>query len=283
MEFNLNENKEVVVLLGAGSMGTAIIKRISTNRIIFLGDINEDNLNTRAKELRYNGYTVETQIVDAMDSESLESFAKKASELGEIKYFIDTAGASPNQAKPEHIINLDLVATSLAIDVFGKYIAKGGAGLIISSQTGYMMNLPPEVEQEISLTPTSELKEIEYIKNDAMINSGVAYIVAKRANHLKVRTAAATTWGDRGARINSISPGIIVTPLAYDEFESAGEGYQEMINSSPAKRVGTSEEIARAAEFLLSDDSSFITGIDLLVDGGVIASIASERYSLEVQ
>ena len=283
MDFNLNEDKEVVVLLGAGSIGTAIVKRISTNRIIFLGDINEDNLKKRENELKYNGFAVETQIVDAMDAKSVESFAKKAGELGNIKYFIDTAGASPNQASPEHIINLDLVATSLAIDIFGKYMDKGGAGLIISSQTGYMMNLPPEVEQQIALTPTDKLKDIDFIKNDAMVNSGVAYVVAKRANHLKVRTAAATSWADRGARINSISPGIIVTPLAYDEFESAGDAYQEMINSSPAKRVGTSEEIARAAEFLLSDDSSFITGIDLLIDGGVIASIASERYSLELQ
>ncbi|WP_296849030.1 SDR family oxidoreductase [uncultured Methanobrevibacter sp.] len=283
MDFNLNEDKEVVVLLGAGSMGTAIVKRISTNRIIFLGDINEDNLKKRENELKYNGFAVETQIVYAMDAKSVESFAKKAGELGNIKYFIDTAGASPNQASPEHIINLDLVATSLAIDIFGKYMDKGGAGLIISSQTGYMMNLPPEVEQQIALTPTDKLKDIDFIKNDAMVNSGVAYVVAKRANHLKVRTAAATSWADRGARINSISPGIIVTPLAYDEFESAGDAYQEMINSSPAKRVGTSEEIARAAEFLLSDDSSFITGIDLLIDGGVIASIASERYSLELQ
>ena len=283
MDFNLNEDKEVVVLLGAGSMGTAIVKRISTNRIIFLGDINEDNLKKRENELKYNGFAVETQIVDAMDAKSVESFAKKAGELGNIKYFIDTAGASPNQASPEHIINLDLVATSLAIDIFGKYMDKGGAGLIISSQTGYMMNLPPEVEQQIALTPTDKLKDIDFIKNDVMVNSGVAYVVAKRANHLKVRTAAATSWADRGARINSISPGIIVTPLAYDEFESAGDAYQEMINSSPAKRVGTSEEIARAAEFLLSDDSSFITGIDLLIDGGVIASIASERYSLELQ
>ena len=283
MDFNLNKNREVVVLLGAGSMGTAIVKRVSTNRIIFLGDINEDNLKARENELKYNGYDVKTQIVDAMDAESVEAFAKKASELGDIKYYIHTAGASPNQASPEHIINLDLVATSLAIDIFGKYIAKNGAGLIISSQTGYMMNLSPEVEKQIALTPTSELKDLDFIKNDAMLNSGVAYVVSKRANHLKVRTAAATTWAERGARINSISPGIIVTPLAYDEFESAGDAYQEMINSSPAKRTGTSEEIARAAEFLLNDDSSFITGIDLLVDGGVIASIESGKYTLQLQ
>ena len=283
MEFDINTNREVIALLGAGSMGTAIVKRIGAGKTIFLGDISEDNLEKRAKELRYEGYIVETQIVDAMDKSSVESFAKRASEIGTLKHFINTAGASPNQASPEHIINLDLVATSETIDVFADYIAEGGSGLIISSQTRYMMNLPPEVENEIAMAPTNELKDIDFIKNDAMVNSGVAYIVAKRANHLRVRTAAATTWGDRRARINTMSPGIIVTPLAYDEFEAAGEGYQEMINSSPARRVGTPEEIARAAEFLLSDQSSFITGIDLLIDGGVIASITSGRYSLQVE
>ena len=221
--------------------------------------------------------------MDALDKNSVEEFAKKASKLGNLKYFINTAGASPNQASPQHIINLDLIATAESIDIFADYIAEGGAGLIISSQTGYMMNLSPEVEHEISTTPAGELKDIDFIKNDAMVNSGVAYVVAKRANHLRVKSAAATSWGDRHARINSISPGIIVTPLAYDEFEAAGDAYQEMINSSPAKRVGTPEEIARAAEFLLDDKSSFITGIDLLIDGGVIAAIDSGRYSLELQ
>lgn len=218
-----------------------------------------------------------------MDKSSVEAYAKKASELGTLKHFINTAGASPNQASPEHIINLDLVATAETNDVFADYICEGGSGLIISSQTGYMMNLPPEVEYEIAMAPTDKLKDIEFIKKDAQINSGSAYIVAKRANHLRVRTAAATTWGDKRARINSISPGIIVTPLAYDEFEAAGDAYQDMINSSPARRVGTPEEIARAVEFLLSDKSSFITGINLLVDGGVIAAMSSGRYNLEIQ
>ena len=283
MEFDLNTNKEVIALLGAGSMGTAIVKRIGAGKLIFLGDISEDNLESRAKELRYEGYIVETQVVDAMDKSSVEAFAKRASELGTLKHFINTAGASPNQASPEHIINLDLVATSETIDVFADYIAEGGSGLIISSQTGYMMNIPPKVENEIAMAPTDELKDIDFIKNDAMVNSGVAYVVAKRANHLRVRTAAATTWGDKRARINTISPGIIVTPLAYDEFEAAGDAYQEMIYYSPARRVGTPEEIARAAEFLLSDSSSFITGIDLLIDGGVIAAINSGKYSLQLE
>lgn len=283
MNFNLNENKDVVVLLGAGSMGTAIVKRIGAGKTIFIGDISEKNLEERAKELRTGGYIVETQKVDALDRNSVEEFAKKASELGKVKYFIDTAGASPSQAKPEHIINLDLIATAEAIDIFANYIAEGGAGLIISSQTGYMMNFTPEVEKELALTPTDKLKDIEFLKKDAIVNSGTAYITSKRANHLRVRTAAATTWGDKRARINTISPGIIVTPLAYDEFNSTGNTYQDMIASSPARRVGTSEEIARAAEFLLSDEASFITGTDLLIDGGVIASINSGRYKLGIR
>ena len=280
MNFNLNENRDVIALLGAGSMGTAIVKRIGAGKTILIGDISEKNLEKRAKELRYGGYIVETQKVDAENRNSVEEFAKKAAELGKVKYFIDTAGASPSQASPEHIIKLDLIATAEAIDIFANYIAEGGAGLIISSQTGYMMNFTPEVEKELSLTPTDKLKDIEFLNKEALASSGAAYITAKRANHLRVRTAAATSWGDKKARINTISPGIIVTPLAYDEFNAPGTTYQNMIDASPAKRVGTSEEIARAAEFLLSDESSFITGTDLLIDGGVIASINSGRYNL---
>lgn len=283
MNFNRNQNKPVIALLGAGSMGCAIAKRIGANKIILLGDISEKNLEERARELRTGGYMVETQKVDACDASSVNAFAQKAASLGPVKYFIDTAGASPNQASPEQIIRLDLIGTAIAIDVFATVMAEGGAGLIISSQTGYMMHLSPEVEKELAMTPTEELTELEFLKKDARVNSGTAYIVSKRANHLRVRTAAATTWGEARARINSISPGIIVTPLAYDEFSAAGDSYQRMIDSSPARRVGTPEEIAAAGAFLLSDEATFITGTDLLIDGGVIAAIESGRYSLNVR
>lgn len=283
MIFNRNEEREVVVLLGGGSMAVAIARRVGAGKTIFIGSRSQEKLDAQADDLRRSGFMVETMQVDALDKESVEKFAKKAFELGKIKYFIDSAGASPSQAKPEHIINLDLIATAEAIDIFANYISEGGAGLIISSQTGYMMNFTPEVEKELALTPTDKLKDIAFLKNEALANSGAAYITAKRANHLRVRTAAATTWGDKKARINSISPGVIVTPLAYDEFNAPGTTYQNMIDSSPAKRVGTSEEIARAAEFLLSDDASFITGIDLLIDGGVIAAMNSGRYDLHIR
>ncbi|CED92551.1 SDR family oxidoreductase [Actinomyces succiniciruminis] len=280
MIFDRNENRPVIALLGAGAMGTAIVRRIANGKQILLGDISTENLQTVAHDLAASGYEVATQQVDALDRASVEAFAAKAASLGEVRYFIDTAGASPNQSSPEHIVALDLVATAMAIDVFANVIARGGAGLVISSQTGYMMRLSDEVERQLALTPTEELAELDFLKHDAVASSGVAYMVSKRADHLRVRTAAATSWGDRGARINTISPGIIVTPLAYDEFRAAGEGYQAMIDASPARRVGTSDEIAAAGAFLLGEQAAFITGTDLLIDGGVIAAINAGRFTL---
>jgi len=283
MQFNMNDNLPVIALLGSGSMGKAIIRRIGAGKRILLGDVSETKLQTEEKELASQGYVVVTKQVDALDQDSVRAFAEHAASLGSVRYFIDTAGASPNQASAERIIALDLVATAVAIDAFAKVIARGGAGLVISSQTGYMMDFSPELEQLFRRTPTEKLAELAFVKKEAVADQGIAYITAKRVNQLRVQQAAATTWAKAGARINTISPGIIVTPLAYDEFAAAGERYQKMIASSEAKRVGTPDEIGAAGAFLLSDDASFITGADLLVDGGVIASMKAGLYSLERQ
>ena len=280
MIFDRNDKKEVIALLGAGSMGTAIARRIAAGKKIFLGDISEKNLEKVSHDLKYSGYDVETMVVNALEKDSVEAFAEKAAQLGDVMYFIDTAGASPNQAKPEHIMALDMVGTGYAVDAFGKVMARGGAGLIISSQTGYMFPIPNETELEILNTPTEKLMDLPFIKETAMQNSGIAYMIAKRVNHLQAQKAAATSWKERRARINTISPGIIVTPLAYDEFAAAGEGYQKMIDASAAERTGTSDEIAEAGAFLLGEHAGFITGTDLLIDGGVIASIRTGNYKL---
>ena len=281
MIFDRNENKQVIALLGAGSMGTAIVRKIAAGRMILLGDVSEANLERVSRDFRYSGYDVETMVVNALEKESVEAFAEKAASLGDVMYFIDTAGASPNQATPERILSLDMVGTGYAVDAFGKVMAKGGAGLIISSQTGYMYPIPYETEQEILNTPTEQLMELPFIKEVAMENSGIAYMIAKRINHLQVMRGAATTWKERRARINTISPGVIVTPLAYDEFAAAGEGYQRMIDASAAERTGTSDEIAEAGAFLLGEHAGFITGTDLLIDGGVIASIRTGAFKLK--
>ena len=279
MIFDRNEKKEVIALLGAGSMGTAIVRRIASGKKILLGDISEKNLKKVSDDLKYSGYDVETCLVDATDKESVYSFAEKAASSGEVKYFIDTAGASPSQASPEHILKLDMIGTGYAVEAFGKVMAAGGAGLVISSQTGYMLPIPYEVEQEIIKSETDDLMNIPFIRDNA-VNSGKAYMIAKRVNHLQVIKAAATSWKERRARINSVSPGIIVTPLAYDEFNAPGTSYQVMVDSSPAMRTASSDEIAEAGSFLLGEHAGFITGADLLIDGGVIASIRTEAYKL---
>ncbi|MBQ8088864.1 MAG: SDR family oxidoreductase [Clostridia bacterium] len=279
MIFDRNEGKNVVALLGAGSMGTAIVRRIAAGKKILLGDISAQNLERVSNELRYSGYDVETCIVNALEKESIEAFAQKAASLGEVTAFIDTAGASPNQAQPEHILRLDMVGTGYAVDAFGQVMAKGGAGLVISSQTGYMFPIPNEIELEIMRTPTEALIDLPFIRENA-INSGRAYMIAKRVNHLQAQKAAATTWRERRARINTISPGIIVTPLAYDEFAASGDNYQKMIDASAAMRTASSDEIAEAGAFLLGEHATFITGTDLLIDGGVIASIRTGAYKL---
>ena len=280
MIFDRNEKKDVVVLLGSGAMGSAIVRRIAAGKKIFLGDISEKNLERAADDFRYNGYDVETCIINALDKDSVERFAQKAAELGPVKYFIDTAGASPSQASPEHILKLDMVGTGYAVDAFGKVMAEGGAGLIISSQTGYMYPIPNETELEILSTPTDGLMDLEIMKTVAMQNSGLAYMIAKRVNHLQAQKAAATSWKEKRARINTISPGIIVTPLAYDEFAAAGDNYQRMIDASAAERTASPDEIAEAGAFLLGEHATFITGTDLLIDGGVIASIRTGEYKL---
>ena len=283
MNFDINKDLPVIALLGAGSMGVAITRRIAAGKRVLLGDISEENLEARARELRTSGYAVETCVVDALSRESVRAFAERAASLGEVRHFIYTAGASPNQASPEFIVALDLVATAVAIDEFARVIAPGGSGLVVSSQTGYMMHFSQEVERQLALTPTDELADLPFVREDAVANPGMAYIAAKRANHLRVRTAAATTWADARARINTISPGVIVTPLAYDEFAAAGDSYQAMIDASPARRVGTPDEIGAAGAWLLSDEAGFVTGTDLLIDGGVIAAIESGCYSLNVR
>jgi len=192
MIFDRNEQREVTALLGAGSMGCAIVRRIAAGRTVLLGDISEENLERAARDFRYGGYAVETMRVNALEQESVEAFAERAASLGPVKFFVDTAGASPHQTNPEHILKLDMLGTGYAVDAFGKVMAQGGAGLVISSQTGYMFPIPYETEQEILRTPTEELMELSFIRETAVRSSGTAYMIAKRVNQLQIMRAAAT-------------------------------------------------------------------------------------------
>jgi NAD(P)-dependent dehydrogenase (short-subunit alcohol dehydrogenase family) len=269
---------EVVVVIGAGGIGQAIGRREGTGRLVLLADRNEDNLAAAAATLEAGGHLVTTQTVDVASRKSVHELATTAARLGPVTRLIHTAGLSPVQAPPEAILAVDLYGVAVVLDEFGQVIAPGGAGLVISSMAGHMIaTLPAEHDIALATTPADDLLQLPILSAEAVPNSGAAYALAKRANQLRVQ-AAAVEWGDRGARVNSMSPGIILTPLARDEMSGPGsEGYRNMIEQSAAKRVGTVDEIANAAALLLGPDGGFITGTDLLIDGGVIAAIRAGR------
>ncbi|WP_199101507.1 SDR family oxidoreductase [Aquitalea sp. ASV11] len=265
---------EVIVIIGAGGIGVAIARRQGFGRTVLLADYNETTLNQAAQSMRDAGYRVETKRVDVTSRESVQELAAAAAALGDVMQVVNTAGLSPNMAPVEDVLKVDLYGAAVVFDEFGKVIAPKGSGLIISSMAGHMMPaLPPEQDQALLHTPTEELLSLPFLQAEAIPNTVVAYMIAKRANHLRVQ-ASAISWGARGARVNSISPGIVVTPLALHELNSEiGGMYRAMIEASPAKRMAPPDEIAIAASFLLGPDAAFVTGSDLLIDGGVIAAM----------
>jgi NAD(P)-dependent dehydrogenase (short-subunit alcohol dehydrogenase family) len=274
---------ELVVIIGAGSIGQAIARRIGVGKTILLADLNEDTAQAAAKTLQAAGFATSTATVDVASHGSVAALAETASAMGAVMHVVHTAGLSPAQASPEAIIAVDLVGVAFVLEEFGRIIASGGSGIVIASQAGHMIPpLPAEQNEALARTPAGELAQLPFLQPDVVTNPGAAYALAKRANILRVQ-AASVDWGDRGARLNSLSPGIIMTPLAMDELNSpAGEAYQRMIKASAAGRVGTPDEIGATAAFLMGRDGSFITGTGLLIDGGVIAAIAAGRYQLNM-
>lgn len=265
---------DVVVVIGAGGIGCAIARRQGFGKIVLLADFNEKTLSTAADNLMSSGYTVSTHVVDVASRASVRNLADAASSLGQVVQIINTAGLSPNMAPPDRVLAVDLYGSAVVFEEFEAVIAPGGAGLIISSMAGHMLPaLPPEQDHALAFTPADELMALPFLSLNAVPDSMVAYMIAKRANALRVK-AAAISWGARGARVNAISPGIIVTPLAQHELNSSiGDIYRGMVAASPIKRMASPEEIALAANYLLGPDAGFVTGSDLLIDGGVIAAM----------
>ncbi len=264
---------EVLVLVGAGSIGQAITRRVGVGRHILLADIRRESTESAAKILSEAGYEVSTTSVDVSSRESVEKLIHIATGLGRISGLIHAAGVSPSQASPETILKVDLYGTALILEEFGKVIESGGSGLVISSQSGY--RLPPlsiEADKALALTPVEELLSLPWLQLDKIKDSLHAYQLSKRGNSLRVR-AEAVRWGKRGARINSISPGIIITPLAKDEFAGPrGDSYRRMIEISAVGRAGTPDEVGAVGALLMGSEGTFITGSDFLMDGGVTAA-----------
>ena len=269
----MKDNKEVVVLIGAGAIGTAITRRISKVKYILVADISAENNESAAKTLSEAGFEVSTAIIDICSRASVNELAKKATAIGSVTNLIHAAGVSPSQASPEKILKVDLYGTALVLEIFGNIIAKGGSGIVIASQSGHRLPaLTIEEDKALAITPVEELLKIPLLNIEKVKDSLHAYQLSKRGNSLRVR-AEAVRWGKRGARINAISPGIIITPLAQDELNGPrGESYRKMISASAAGRAGKPDEVGELAALLMNEAGSFITGSDILIDGGVTAA-----------
>jgi len=273
-------SREIVVVIGVGGMGQAIAHRQGAGRTVLLADLNEGVLESVATSLRGDGHVVLSQKVDVSSRESVRSLAETAHSAGKVVQVIHTAGLSPIQGRVEAILRVDLLGVALVLEEFGRVVADGGGGVVISSMAGHMaVRLTPEQEAALRMTPSEDLLELPFVRPEAVTHPGAAYGLAKRANQLRVQAASAA-WGGRGARINSISPGVIATPMGQQELAGEHGGMMRaMVAASGTGRLGTPADIANAAAFLLGPDASFITGTDLLVDGGVIAAMFSGRLS----
>ena len=265
--------KDVVVVLGAGSIGQAIARRVSAGKQILLADLRLENASAAAKTLFDAGFSVTTMQVDVSSRASVHALVEEATKLGPVTGVIHAAGVSPSQASPQTILKVDLYGTALVLEEFGNVIARGGAGIVIASQSGH--RLPPlSVEQNASLatTPVEELLSLSWLQPDQIKDSLHAYQISKRGNSLRVM-AEAVRWGKRGARVNTISPGIIITPLANDELAGPrGSGYRRMLEICAAGRAGTPDEVGNVGALLMGPEGAFITGSDFLMDGGVTAA-----------
>ena len=265
--------KSVVVVIGAGSIGQAIARRVSAGKHVLLADLRAENAAAAAEVLSNAGFEVSTATVDVSSRESIHKLAQAAAAFGQVTGLIHAAGVSPSQASPATILAVDLYGTAVVLEEFGNVIAVGGAGVVIASQSGHRLGaLPAEQDKALATTPADELLSLPMLQPDKVKDALHAYQLAKRGNSLRVM-AEAVRWGRRGARVNTISPGIIITPLAKDELTGPrGEGYRRMISLCPVGRPGTPDEVGNVGALLMGADGAFITGSDFLMDGGVTAS-----------
>lgn len=265
--------KNVMILTGAGQIGMAIVRRMGYGMKIVIGDKRPENAQAVSQIMNQAGFDTVAREMDLSSRESVKALIAEAQKYGPITMLVNAAGVSPSQAPIEAILKVDLYGTAVLLEEVGKVIAPGGVGVTISSQSGHRMKqLTPEEDAQLACTPTEELLKLEILQPGNIRDTLHAYQLAKRCNEKRVM-AESVKWGERGARVNSISPGIIVTPLALDELNGPrGDFYKNMFAKCPAGRPGTADEVANVAELLMSGKGAFITGADFLIDGGATAS-----------
>lgn len=266
--------KDVIVVIGSGAIAQAIARRVSVGKHILLADIQVGNAQQAENTLSRAGFEVSLTSVDVRSRQSIQALVKTACALGEVKGIIHTAGLSPSQATAQDLLRVDLYGSAVLFEEFGQVIAPGGSAVVIGSQSSHRLAVDALTQaqaDDLATLPPEALLELPLVK--AIDDSLYAYQISKRGNALRVM-AEAVKWGKRGARINCISAGIVFTPLAYDELNSPERGafYRDMLAKSPAGRGGTADEIAALAEFLFGPNGTYVTGSDLLIDGGATAA-----------
>lgn len=266
-------SKPVLLLVGAGQIGLAITRRVGVGMKIIVGDKSIENAKQTAQILNEAGYDALPVVTDLSDRQSILDLIKTGQEYGPITKLVNAAGVSPSQAPISVVLKVDLYGTAVLLEEVGKVIAPGGTGITITSQSGWRMPaLTPEQDFALAMTDPEQLLDLDFLQESQVKDSLHAYQLAKRCNEKRVM-AEAVKWGERGARINAIAPGIIVTPLAIDEFNGPrGDFYKNMFAKCPAGRPGVADEVANVAELMMGEKGAFITGSTFLIDGGATSS-----------
>ena len=264
---------ETLVIIGPGSMGTAIARRVGAGKHILVADLREENAHAAEQALLDAGLQVSTATVDITDPPSVRALAERAAGMGAVTGLVHAAGASPSMSRPELVVRVDLYGTAVVLEAFGKVVAPGGAAVVIASQAGHRLPaLTLEEDKALATTPAEELLDLPLLQSERLGDALHAYELSNRGKALRVR-AEAVRWGRRQARVNAISPGIVMTPLSRAELTGPhGDGYRRMIERCPAGRAGTADEVATVAALLMGPEGAFITGSDILMDGGATAA-----------
>lgn len=261
----------LAVVIGAGGMGMAVARRLGQQYRLLLVDVNAEQLETRTAALRDEGHHVEPVVCDITSADSVASLAQKVAEVGGFRVLAHVAGLSPSMADGRTIMEVNLVGAALMEQALLPLAVAGTAAIFISSLAAHTLVPDARVQPVLDnpLVPAF-LDDLEAVLDTALTPT-LAYQLSKNTL-IRLCQRRAWAWGEKRARIMTISPGLISTPMGNLEFKNQPMKY-DLLAKTPLQRQGNMHEIADALEFLASDRASFISGIDLLVDGGICAAM----------
>jgi NAD(P)-dependent dehydrogenase (short-subunit alcohol dehydrogenase family) len=269
---------DVVAVMGTRGFGLPCARRLGRGNRLLIGDIGAEILDAAATTLRREGYDVTPCPIDVADPLSVRAFAAKVPQLGRLKTMVLTAGLSPHMASPDRIFAVNMLGAIEVMDAFLPLAEKGTVAIIIASNAAYMAPVPPEVERKLALAPASAL--MESVRDVAGADTGLgAYWLAKRCNQLRVE-AAAPIWAERGARIVTVSPGLTSTAMVELE-RKAGAPIDDVVANTPMGRIGVAEDIVAGIEWLAGPQAAFVTGTDLLIDGGMTSALKWTEFKTQ--